>query len=96
MSFVLQHLGDALRLSFAMFWQVLWPLSLGFLLSAVVESLVSKKTVRSGVSARMSALETPAAGREEAVETRISWRPALGACAAVAPQDRTGDKECET
>jgi uncharacterized membrane protein YraQ (UPF0718 family)/YHS domain-containing protein len=44
-SFVLQHLGDALRLSFAMFWQVLWPLSLGFLLSAVVESLVSKKTV---------------------------------------------------
>ena len=45
MSFVQQHLGDALRLSFAMFWQVLWPLALGFLLSAVVEALVPKQTV---------------------------------------------------
>ncbi len=45
MSFVLQHVGDALRLSFAMFWQVLWPLTLGFLLSAVVEALVPKQTV---------------------------------------------------
>jgi uncharacterized protein len=45
MSFVLSHLGDALRLAFAMFWQVLWPLGLGFLLSAVVETLVSKQTV---------------------------------------------------
>ena len=43
--FVLQHLGDALRLAFAMFWQVLWPLTLGFLASAVVEALVSKRTV---------------------------------------------------
>jgi uncharacterized integral membrane protein len=39
MPFVLSHLGDALRMSFAMFWQVLWPLALGFLLSAVVEGL---------------------------------------------------------
>jgi uncharacterized membrane protein YraQ (UPF0718 family) len=45
MSFVLQHAGDALRLAFAMFWQVLWPLTLGFLLSAVVETLVSKRAV---------------------------------------------------
>src|ERR1700694_2401467 len=45
MSFVLTHLGDALRLSFAMFVQVLWPLGLGFLLSAVVETLVSKQTI---------------------------------------------------
>src|SRR6202043_3158194 len=45
MSFVLTHLGDALRLAFAMFWQVLWPLGLGFLLSAVVETLVSKQTI---------------------------------------------------
>ena len=43
--FVLEHVGSALRLSFAMFWQVLWPLALGFLLSAVVETLVSKKAV---------------------------------------------------
>jgi uncharacterized membrane protein YraQ (UPF0718 family) len=44
-SFILDHVGSALRLSFAMFWQVLWPLSLGFLLSAVVEALVSREAV---------------------------------------------------
>jgi uncharacterized membrane protein YraQ (UPF0718 family) len=43
--FVLQHLGDALRLSFAMFWAVLWPLALGFLLAAAVETMVSKGAV---------------------------------------------------
>ena len=43
--FVLQEIGKALSLAFAMFWQVLWPLSLGFLLSAVVEALVSKQTI---------------------------------------------------
>ena len=42
---LLGHLGDALRLAFAMFWQVLWPLALGFLLSAIVETLVSKAAV---------------------------------------------------
>jgi uncharacterized membrane protein YraQ (UPF0718 family) len=45
MAFVLHHLGDALRLSFAMFWQVLWPLALGFLLSAIVETVVSKQAI---------------------------------------------------
>lgn len=29
--FVLQEIGKALSLAFAMFWQVLWPLGLGFL-----------------------------------------------------------------
>lgn len=43
--FIVDHIGSALRLSFAMFWQVLWPLALGFLLSAVVETLVSKEAV---------------------------------------------------
>jgi uncharacterized membrane protein YraQ (UPF0718 family) len=42
---LLEHLGSALRLSFAMFWEVLWPLALGFLLSAVVETLVSKRAI---------------------------------------------------
>jgi len=45
MATLLEHLGSALRLSFAMFWEVLWPLALGFLLSAVVETLVSKRAV---------------------------------------------------
>jgi uncharacterized membrane protein YraQ (UPF0718 family) len=44
-SFVLGHLGDALRMAFEMFWAVLWPLALGFLLSSVVETFVSKQTV---------------------------------------------------
>jgi uncharacterized protein len=44
-SFVLGHLGDALRLAFAMFWQVLWPLALGFLLSAIIEAVVPKQAV---------------------------------------------------
>ena len=43
--YVLEHLGSALRLSFAMFWQVLWPLAIGFLLSAVVETVVSKQSI---------------------------------------------------
>jgi uncharacterized protein len=45
MGFVVEQLGSALRLSFAMLWQVLWPLGLGFLLSAVVETLVPRETV---------------------------------------------------
>jgi len=44
-SFVLTHAGDALRLAFAMFWAVLWPLALGFLLSAAVETFVSKQAI---------------------------------------------------
>lgn len=43
--FVLEHIADALRLAFTMFWQVLWPLALGFLLSAVAETLVSKRAI---------------------------------------------------
>jgi len=45
MSFVLSHAGDALRLAFDMFWAVLWPLALGFLLSACVETFVSKQAI---------------------------------------------------
>jgi uncharacterized protein len=36
---------DALRMAFFMFWEVLWPLVLGFLISAVVESLVPRTAV---------------------------------------------------
>jgi uncharacterized membrane protein YraQ (UPF0718 family) len=45
MSFVLSHEGDALRLAFDMFWAVLWPLALGFLLSACVEAFVPKQAI---------------------------------------------------
>ena len=43
--FVLQHLGQALQMAFFMFWEVLWPLALGFLLSAVVQTVVSRSAV---------------------------------------------------
>jgi len=66
--FVLQHLADALRLAFAMFWQVLWPLALGFLLSAIVEALVPKQTV-----ARILGRDTPRA---------IATATALGAASS--------------
>jgi uncharacterized protein len=39
--FILQ----ALQVAFFMFWQVLWSLALGFLLSAVVQTVVSKRAV---------------------------------------------------
>src|SRR6266571_2727047 len=37
--------GQALWTAFAMFWEVLWPLALGFLLSAVIQTVVSKRAV---------------------------------------------------
>src|SRR5438270_6482934 len=42
---VLEHLADALRVAGAMVWTVLWPLTLGFLLSSVVATLVSTAAV---------------------------------------------------
>jgi uncharacterized membrane protein YraQ (UPF0718 family) len=39
---ILAAIWDALRMTFAMFWEILWPLILGFSLSAVVQAVVSK------------------------------------------------------
>jgi uncharacterized membrane protein YraQ (UPF0718 family) len=39
---VLSGLGHALNLAFAMFWEILWALILGFTLSGVVQAVVSK------------------------------------------------------
>src|SRR5438270_7282951 len=36
-------LGHALWMAFAMFWEILWPLILGFGLSGVVQAVVSKR-----------------------------------------------------
>jgi uncharacterized membrane protein YraQ (UPF0718 family)/YHS domain-containing protein len=44
-AFVLEHVLRALQVAFFMFWEVLWPLALGFLLSAVVQTVVSKQSV---------------------------------------------------
>jgi uncharacterized membrane protein YraQ (UPF0718 family) len=39
-------IGDALRFAFGMTWEILWALILGFTLSAVVQSVVSKRQIR--------------------------------------------------
>ncbi len=41
--FILRAIGEALWMSFAMLWEILWPLILGFTLSAVVQAVVSKR-----------------------------------------------------
>jgi uncharacterized membrane protein YraQ (UPF0718 family) len=42
---VLGALGDALRTAFLMFWEILWPLVLGFTLSGVVQAAVSHRSM---------------------------------------------------
>src|SRR5207248_1741636 len=42
MTEVMNDLGHALWMAFAMFWEILWPLILGFWLSGVVQAVVSK------------------------------------------------------
>ncbi|HXM57996.1 MAG TPA: permease [Candidatus Dormibacteraeota bacterium] len=43
--FVAEQIGRALLISFSMLWEVLWPLALGFLLSAIVQTVVSRQAV---------------------------------------------------
>src|SRR5436853_4481911 len=43
MNALLHHAGQALWMAFAMFWEILWPLILGFALSGVVQAVVSKR-----------------------------------------------------
>jgi uncharacterized membrane protein YraQ (UPF0718 family) len=45
MGTILFAVGQALKEAFDMFWEVLWPLVLGFGLSAVVQALVSHRTL---------------------------------------------------
>src|SRR5438067_472565 len=39
---IVGSIADALRMAFAMFWEILWALILGFFLSAIVQAVVSK------------------------------------------------------
>ncbi len=43
--FVLNEIGLALQMAFFMFWEVLWPLTLGFAISAIVQTVVSKQAI---------------------------------------------------
>ncbi|GER91216.1 membrane protein [Dictyobacter vulcani] len=42
---ILQHLADALVMAFSMFWEILWPLILGFTLSGIVQAVVSHQAL---------------------------------------------------
>ena len=42
---VINAIGHALQLSLFMLWEVFWPLAFGFLLSAIVQTVVSKRAV---------------------------------------------------
>ena len=42
---IVQALFHAISSAFDMLWEVLWPLALGFILSAIVQTLVSRKAV---------------------------------------------------
>ena len=43
---IVTSVGDALRVSFGMFWEILWALILGFALSGAVQAVVSKGEMR--------------------------------------------------
>src|SRR5438128_3813685 len=42
---IIEAVGHALAAAFDMLWEVLWPLALGFILSAIVQTLVSRNAV---------------------------------------------------
>src|SRR5437667_8568831 len=42
---IVNSIGQALFTSFSMFWEILWPLILGFTLSGIVQALVSHQTM---------------------------------------------------
>ena len=58
---IIQAVLNALATAFDMFWEVLWPLALGFILSAIVQTLVSRRAVERALgsdSARSLGLAT--------------------------------------
>jgi uncharacterized protein len=42
---ILQPIGHALTEAFYMLWEILWPLALGFILSAIIQTLVSRQAI---------------------------------------------------
>jgi uncharacterized protein len=42
---IVNSIGQALFMSFSMFWEILWPLILGFTLSGIVQAVVSHKAM---------------------------------------------------
>lgn len=42
---LIDAIGRALLMAFSMFWEVLWPLGLGFLISAIIQTVVSQQAI---------------------------------------------------
>src|SRR5438045_7427833 len=42
---IIASIGQALFMAFSMFWEILWPLILGFTLSAIVQAVVPHQTI---------------------------------------------------
>jgi hypothetical protein len=42
---IIQSIGQALYMAFSMFWEILWPLILGFTLSGIVQAVVSHEAL---------------------------------------------------
>ena len=47
--FVINSILHALKISFFMLWEVLWPLAFGFLLSEMIQTVVSKRAVAGAI-----------------------------------------------
>jgi uncharacterized protein len=76
MEAVLGGLGHALSLAFAMFWEILWALILGFALSGAVQAVVSK-----GEMSRLLPDDSP---RSLCIATGLGAAPSSCSYAAVA------------
>ena len=53
---------NALGMAFAMGWEILWPLVLGFALSAVIQAIVSHREMSCLLTRRQPALDRHRAG----------------------------------
>src|SRR5260370_37882364 len=74
---ILNSIGQALFMSFNMFWEILWPLILGFYLSAIVQAVVSHNAMAKTLGGN--------GPRSLTIDTLYGIASSSGAYAAVAP-----------
>src|SRR5438093_4881564 len=69
---VINAIREALQMAFFMFWDVLWPLALGFLISAVVQLLVSREAVVKALGADdLRGVTLPQCSAQQALAARM-------------------------
>jgi hypothetical protein len=67
---IVSALADALKTAAFMFWEVLWPLILGFGLSAMVQALVTHRAL-----SRLLGDDSPRSFRLTTCRAERRWRP---------------------